>query len=51
MRFEAATEIAADVEQVWAVLVDVQRWPEWTASVSRAERGSRAPSASARLPG
>ncbi|WP_406067479.1 SRPBCC family protein [Micromonospora sp. NBC_01638] len=39
MRFEAATEIAADVEQVWAVLVDVQRWPEWTASVSRAERG------------
>ncbi|MCG5472885.1 SRPBCC family protein [Micromonospora sp. LAH09] len=43
MRFEADTEIAADVEQVWAVLVDVPRWPEWTASVSRAERGEPGP--------
>ncbi|MEU4470025.1 SRPBCC family protein [Micromonospora sp. NPDC023888] len=43
MRFEATAEIAADVEQVWAVLVDVQRWPEWTASVSRVERGESGP--------
>ncbi|GAB3956602.1 SRPBCC family protein [Micromonospora vulcania] len=43
MRFEADTEIAADAEQVWAVLVDVQRWPEWTASVSRAERAEPGP--------
>ncbi|MBM7493249.1 hypothetical protein JOD64_004471 [Micromonospora luteifusca] len=43
MRFEAATEIAADVEQVWSVLVDVPRWPEWTASVTRAERGEPGP--------
>lgn len=43
MRFEADTDIAADVEQVWAVLVDVPRWPEWTASVSRAERGEPGP--------
>ncbi|MFF0465943.1 SRPBCC family protein [Micromonospora zamorensis] len=43
MRFEADTEIAADVEQVWAVLVDVPRWPDWTASVSRAERGEPGP--------
>ncbi|MFG1651387.1 SRPBCC family protein [Micromonospora sp. NPDC049275] len=43
MRFETGTEIAADVEQVWAVLVDVARWPEWTASVRRAERGESGP--------
>ncbi|MBG6067131.1 SRPBCC family protein [Micromonospora ureilytica] len=43
MRFEADTEIAADAEQVWAVLVDVPRWPEWTASVTRAERGESGP--------
>ncbi|MEU8181025.1 SRPBCC family protein [Micromonospora sp. NPDC049044] len=43
MRFEADTDIAAEAEQVWAVLVDVQRWPEWTASVSRAERGEPGP--------
>ncbi|WP_229401284.1 SRPBCC family protein [Micromonospora okii] len=38
MRFEAGTEIAADVEAVWAVQVDIDRWPEWTASVRRARR-------------
>ncbi|MEV4119582.1 SRPBCC family protein [Micromonospora sp. NPDC049645] len=43
MRFEADTEIAADAEQIWAVLVDVPRWPEWTASVSHAERGEPGP--------
>ncbi|MBM0277635.1 SRPBCC family protein [Micromonospora tarensis] len=43
MRFGADTEIAADVEQVWAVLVDVPRWPEWTASVTQAERGEPGP--------
>ncbi|MEV7331582.1 SRPBCC family protein [Micromonospora sp. NPDC093244] len=43
MRFEAGTEIDATPEQVWAVLTDVRRWPEWTASVSRAERGEPGP--------
>lgn len=43
MRFEAGTEIDATAEQVWAVLTDVGRWPEWTASVSRAERGESGP--------
>lgn len=43
MRFEDVTEIAADAERVWAVLIDVQRWPEWTTSVSRAERGEQGP--------
>ncbi|MET8349229.1 MULTISPECIES: SRPBCC family protein [unclassified Micromonospora] len=43
MRFEAGTEIAADPQRVWAVLVDVQRWPEWTASVRQAQRGEPGP--------
>ncbi|WP_328425013.1 SRPBCC family protein [Micromonospora sp. NBC_00389] len=43
MRFEAGTEIAADAQRVWAVLIDVQRWPEWTASVSQIERGEPGP--------
>ncbi|MDG4759317.1 SRPBCC family protein [Micromonospora sp. WMMD710] len=43
MRFDADTEIAADAERVWAVLVDVERWPDWTASMSRAERGESGP--------
>ncbi|MCX4385878.1 SRPBCC family protein [Micromonospora peucetia] len=52
MRFEAGTEVAAEAGQVWAVLVDVERWSEWTPSVRRAarrERGPLAVGATARL--
>lgn len=38
MRVETAIEIDADQERVWEVMTDVERWPEWTASVERAER-------------
>ncbi|MET7469644.1 SRPBCC family protein [Micromonospora sp. NPDC005686] len=38
MRFVESVEIAADVEQVWAVQSDIERWPEWTPSVTAARR-------------
>lgn len=30
-------EVEAAAEQVWPVIADVKRWPEWTASISSAE--------------
>lgn len=38
MRFAVSAHIDAEPEAVWAVLTDLQRWPQWTESVARVER-------------
>ena len=38
MRLEASTRVAAPAERVWATIMDVERWPEWTASVTSVEK-------------
>ncbi len=38
MHFDIETEINASPDRVWAVLVDVERWPEWMASYTSVER-------------
>ena len=35
--FETSVAVAANAEEVWAVLVDVERAPEWTASMTDVE--------------
>lgn len=37
-QYQNSIDIAASPEQVWRVLTDVDRWHEWTASITRIER-------------
>jgi uncharacterized membrane protein len=37
MRYEATVDIDAEPSRVWAVMADVERWPEWTRSITSAE--------------
>jgi len=34
---DSSVEIAAPAASVWAVYADVERWPEWTGSITRIE--------------
>lgn len=38
MDYEHSVVIAASPEKVWEALTVVERWPDWTASVSKVER-------------
>ena len=38
MRIERSIDIAAPPDIVWAVMSDVERWHEWTASITRIDR-------------
>jgi uncharacterized membrane protein len=38
MHHETSIEIAASPEVIWSTLSDVERWPEWTDSVTEVER-------------
>ena len=37
MHMDHSIDIEAPPERVWAVMTDVERWPEWTQSVSKVE--------------
>jgi uncharacterized membrane protein len=43
MGHEVSIEIAAPPARVWAVMSDIDRWPEWTESVDTAQRGEPGP--------
>ncbi|MFD0852858.1 SRPBCC family protein [Actinomadura adrarensis] len=43
MQFETSVEIDAPMDKVWSILVDLERWPEMTPSVTSVERLEEAP--------
>ncbi len=43
MRYELSVDVNAKPDAVWAVLADVERWPEWTPSVRRVRRLEEGP--------
>jgi uncharacterized membrane protein len=38
MEYEFSVDVDAPADKVWAVLTDVENWPQWTASMTRVQR-------------
>ena len=38
MRIDHSVEIEASPDAVWSVVIDVERWPEWTPTMERVRR-------------
>src|SRR5262245_47231708 len=36
--FSASIDIAAPTDRVWSIMSDVERWPEWTSTLTRVKR-------------
>ena len=43
MKTEVSVEISRPAELIWSVLMDVERWPEWTSSITSINRLDQAP--------
>src|SRR5436190_15086285 len=43
MKTEVSIEISKPPDAVWPILVDVERWPDWTPSMTKLERLAPAP--------
>ena len=43
MRFESSTDINAPVEKVWAMIDNLEEWPQWMPSIKKIERLSKEP--------
>jgi uncharacterized membrane protein len=52
MQFTTSIDIHADLQHVWDALMDVERWPQWTASmrsVTRLDTGPFGPDSRVRI--
>lgn len=43
MHFNTYADIEADLGKIWETLVDIEKWPEWTASTRSASRLDEGP--------